>query len=228
MPNRIPNPMPNPIIDLHTHTLLSDGALLTSELTQRALTAGYQGIAITDHVDTSNMEDVIEKTLNFTGSLPPGYPIRVVPGVELTHVPPSQIGALAEKARALGARVVLCHGETISEPVAPGTNLAAIEAKVDILAHPGLITLKEAELSATNSVLLEISARKGHCLCNGHVASISKETGAGLVINSDAHGPEDLLGPGSQRRVALGAGLTEEDYEEISKNAVKFIEKISS
>ena len=48
---------------------------------------------------------------------------------------------LAEHARALGAKVVIVHGETIVEPVPRGTNLAAIEAGVDILADALRVTL---------------------------------------------------------------------------------------
>ena len=52
----------------------------------------------------------------------------------------SLIAPLSCRARALGAQIVLVHGETIVEPVPPGTNHQAIEAGVDILAHPGLIS----------------------------------------------------------------------------------------
>jgi hypothetical protein len=58
--------------------------------------------------------------------------LPLIPGVELTSVPPRKIAALAEKARSLGAKWVVVHGETIMEPVAPGTNRAAIEAKADL------------------------------------------------------------------------------------------------
>ncbi len=39
----------------------------------------------------------------------------------------------------LGAEIVVVHGETSVEPVAPGTNNASVElSDVDILAHPVL------------------------------------------------------------------------------------------
>jgi histidinol phosphatase-like PHP family hydrolase len=73
------------------------------------------------------------------------FPLTFIPGVELTHVAPRRIAPLAQRAKELGAGLVLVHGETISEPVRPGTNRAAVECPaVDILAHPGLITLEEA------------------------------------------------------------------------------------
>ena len=52
-------------------------------------------------------------------------------------------GRLDTVHRGLGARIIVVHGETIVEPVRPGTNRKALESDVDILAHPGLITEDE-------------------------------------------------------------------------------------
>jgi len=48
------------MIDLHTHTTFSDGELIPSELVRRAETLGYRAIAITDHVDFTNIEHVLK------------------------------------------------------------------------------------------------------------------------------------------------------------------------
>lgn len=40
------------MIDLHTHTFSSDGALIPSEHLHRFEMLGYEAIAITDHADT--------------------------------------------------------------------------------------------------------------------------------------------------------------------------------
>ena len=45
----------NKRIDLHMHSLFSDGELLPSELARRALKLNHEAIAITDHVDYSNI-----------------------------------------------------------------------------------------------------------------------------------------------------------------------------
>jgi histidinol phosphatase-like PHP family hydrolase len=147
----------------------------------------------------------------------------MIPGIEITHVPPSLIGDMAEKARRLGARLVAVHGESIVEPFIPGTNKAGILASIDVLSHPGLITEEEVRLAKEKNVLLEISARKGHCLGNGHVARLAKKIGAKLVISTDAHAPSDLIDETMARKVALGAGLTEEDYLTAQKNAEAFL-----
>ena len=200
------------MIDLHTHTLFSDGVLLPFELARRAEAAGYKAIAFTDHVDPSNIEHVVTSLVRAASELRGEIGVKVIPGAELTHVPPKLIGKLAERARDLGALVVLVHGETLVEPVAPGTNLAAIEAGVDILAHPGLITPEEAALAAKLGVALEISTRKGHSLTNGHVARVGLEAGATLVINNDAHEPRDLVDEAQARRIFIGAGQDEKAY----------------
>lgn len=216
------------MIDFHTHTLLSDGALLPSELVNRAVAMGYRALALTDHADASNMEMLIGQITRFSASHESESGLSVVPGVELTHIRPALVAKMTEEARRLGARVVVCHGETTVEPVPPGTNMAAIKAGVDILSHPGLVTDQECRLAAKNSVLFEITARKGHCLANGHVARMAGNHGVGLLVNTDAHEPDDLITKQEALKVALGAGLTEADFEEVNENARKLLEKVCS
>ncbi|MCD6137978.1 MAG: histidinol phosphate phosphatase domain-containing protein [Deltaproteobacteria bacterium] len=211
------------MIDLHTHSIFSDGVLVPSELARRAEVLGIKAIGITDHADASNLDFIIPRIVTASERLNSLKRIKIVPGIELTHIPPSQIAALVEQARSLGARVVVVHGETIAEPVIPGTNRAAIAAGANILAHPGLISEEEVVMAAQKGILLEISARKGHCLTNGHVAKLAKKYGAELVLNSDAHEPEDLLTEQLARQIALGAGLSEKDFEQMQKNAESFV-----
>jgi putative hydrolase len=129
------------------------------------------------------------------------------------------------RARSLGAAVVVAHGETLVEPVHPGTNRAAIEARVDILAHPGLITKDEAERAAKNGVCLEITTRKGHSLSNGHVAQMAGQAGARLVIDTDTHEPGDLVTDEFARSVLLGAGLGTERVAEVFRNSKDLAER---
>jgi putative hydrolase len=207
------------MIDLHTHSLFSDGELLPAELTRRAAAAGYRAIAITDHGDFSNLDLIIPRLVRVAADLGRGWGLTVLPGIELTHLPPDAIAAAAVEARRLGAAVIVCHGETIAEPVAPGTNRAALEADIDILSHPGLITLEEAQLAAERGILLEITTRRSHALTNGHVARMALAAGARLVVNNDAHAPGDLVSLEMARKIALGAGLSNEQFEECRLNA---------
>jgi putative hydrolase len=213
------------MIDLHSHSLLSDGELLPSELVRRAAVKGYRYWAVTDHGDESNLDHIIPRIVRAARELSAHWTIQVLPGIELTHVPPETLGALVRRARDLGARLVVVHGETIAEPVPPGTNRAAIEAGVDILAHPGLITAEEAALAARKGVLLEITSRKGHSLTNGHVARTARSAGAGLILNSDSHAPEDIVPQEQRMRIVQGAGLEEAALQEMDQRALTLFER---
>ncbi len=214
------------MIDLHTHSLFSDGELVPSELIRRAEIAGYKAIAITDHGDSSNLDLIIPNIVKVCMEVSNEWDIRAIPGVELTHVPPRMIADLTDRARKLGAGIVVMHGETIVEPVCKGTNLAAIKANVDILAHPGLLSMEEAQLARDKGVCIEISGRKGHSLTNGHIVALSREVDLKLVVNSDAHAPGDLMPLDFARRVALGAGMTEDEFERARKNAGELVAKV--
>lgn len=215
------------MIDLHTHSLFSDGELIPSELVRRAKMTGYRAIAITDHGDGSNVDFIIPRVVRISRQLSSVCDIQVIAGIELTHVPPSQISSLADEARSLGAQVIVVHGETIVEPVAPGTNRAAIEAGVDILAHPGLISEAETLLAAEKGIYLEITTRKGHSLTNGHVLRMARACGASLVLNTDSHGPQDLVTRNMAEKIATGAGMNKAEALAMFANSEKIVNRVS-
>jgi len=196
------------VYDFHTHTSLSDGALSPLELIRRALVKGYHAIALTDHAGTESLDRILQETAEACALARSHWDILAIPGIELTHVPAQAIAEAAKKAKQLGACIVVVHGETIVEPVEKGTNLAALHSPhVDILAHPGLLSLEEAKLAAANGVFLEISARKGHCLTNGHIAGLAHKAGAKLLLSSDAHDEQDLLTEPLADSIVRGSGL---------------------
>jgi putative hydrolase len=215
------------MIDLHTHTLYSDGELLPTELWRRAQVLGYRFLGVTDHVDASNFEMVFNRLQAAAQSLNGGAPPYLIPGLEFTHLPPALIGPLAAAARALGVPLIVVHGESLAEPVAPGTNRAALEADINILAHPGLITKEEAALAKERGIFLEISARKGHSLANGHVAKTARETGASLILDTDAHSPGDLITRQQAERILMGAGLSAAETQTIFTNAESLARRLA-
>ena len=213
------------MIDLHTHSIFSDGELVPAETAQRAFAAGYKAIALTDHADYSNIDFIIPRIIKACARISEKGNIKVIPGVELTHVDPSDIASLAAEAGKLGAKIIIVHGETLTEPVPPGTNRAAISAGVDILAHPGLITAEDARLAAEKGVFLEITTRRGHSYSNGHVAQMARQSRAQLVLNNDAHAPGDFVGRQMAANIARGAGLSEEEIVMMFKNSQKIVER---
>ena len=239
--------------DFHTHTVFSDGGMIPAGLMQRAIARGCLGLAITDHVDSSNLEWAFGNLLKFvnelgqewhpdvvpggdattaplnmpdSGVLGKDWHLPLIPGVELTSVPPRKIAVLAEKARSLGAKWVVVHGETIMEPVAPGTNRAAIEAKVDLLSHPGLITPEDAARAAELGVYLEITTHKRHSLANGWVAQRARESGTRLLLNTDCHISAEILDASQRRAIAFGAGLTAAEVDQIWQNGREIIARL--
>jgi histidinol phosphatase-like PHP family hydrolase len=211
------------MVDLHTHTFLSDGALGPGELIRRAEIAGYGLMAITDHVDHGTVRSIAEQIRLATDAENRTGRILTIPGVEITHARPEQIGEIAQIARESGALIVLCHGETICEPVMPGTNRAAIEAGVDVLAHPGLIEEDDVKRAAARNVALEITAKHGHSYTNAHVANLARTHGATLVYGSDGHEPAHLRTREYAIRIMKGAGLTEAEAETILKESERLL-----
>ncbi|MHB9131583.1 MAG: histidinol phosphate phosphatase domain-containing protein [Armatimonadota bacterium] len=219
------------LADFHTHSFLSDGELLPAELIRRAQVNGYTILGISDHASASNMEPIITALQREVELFRRHVAaIRVLVGVELTHVPPTSIAELAREAKRMGAEYVNVHGESPVEPVAPGTNAAAARCEdVDILAHPGLLTLEEAMDAAKRGIFIEITSRGGHSLGNGRVVTVGRQAGVKFLINSDSHAPRDLHTAGFVRTVGFGAGLSEEEFLIITEqNPLKLLERVAS
>lgn len=193
--------------DCHSHSFLSDGELGPAELARRAEHRGLSGLAVTDHVDPVTVEDIVGPLADRVEELRTAMEIDLLAGCEITHTPPALIEEVASRARRAGAEIVLVHGETLVEPVPPGTNEVAVKTpNVDVLAHPGFIEEASVRRAARNEVMLEISARKGHALANGHLVNQARGTDAELVVNSDAHAPGDLITTEFAESVVRGSG----------------------
>ena len=213
------------MIDLHTHTILSDGALIPAELVRQAEIRGYQAIALTDHVDSGNMETILRQLIKVSEDLNRQGKVKVLPGVEITHMPPPLIPQMAKEARKLGAKIIVVHGESPVEPVRPETNLFALQSDIDILAHPGMISEEEVKLAQKKGIYLELSTRKGHCLTNGRLMVLARKHQAGLVINTDAHTGSELFSHDLLMSVGLGAGLTEKEFKQTLQNSAGIVKK---
>ncbi len=191
----------------------------------RFLAAGYKVIAITDHVDRSNIKSTIKSLLEFTKHWPKNIGIKVLTGVELTHLPPAQFKPLAAYARKHGIQIIIAHGQTPVEPVIKSTNRAALNADIDILAHPGLITDEDVLLAKKRGIFLEITTRHGHCTTNAHVIKKALKYGAKLILNTDSHAPEDIISPQEMIRLARKEGLTLSQIDRIYKDVTVFLKR---
>ncbi|MDD5111332.1 MAG: histidinol phosphate phosphatase domain-containing protein [Candidatus Altiarchaeota archaeon] len=213
--------------EFHAHTFYSDGVLCPMELVRRAFVLGDGALAITDHVDFTNIEHVLRQQRALKGNV--SWDIEVFCGVELTHIPVDRIAGLAAKARRLGADIVILHGESPVEPVEAGTNREGVScADVDILAHPGNgLTAEDAAIARENGVFLELTSRKGHSKGNRNVARVASRAKAMLVVDTDAHEPGDLITQEQALDVALKAGLSRADAIRVVKgNSWELLERL--
>ncbi|SVD03124.1 uncharacterized protein METZ01_LOCUS355978, partial [marine metagenome] len=64
-------------IDLHLHTLASDGRLTPTELIQLVVQQGLQTISITDHDSTEGLAEAYEAAKEFPH-------LRIIPGIEMS------------------------------------------------------------------------------------------------------------------------------------------------
>lgn len=200
-------PAPTIRFDFHSHSYLSDGDDSPTGMWHTASKLDHRALALTDHVSLEDPTPLLRR-LHEEAAAWEDSQFRPLVGVELTFLPPRRIAEAARRARAAGAQIVIVHGETLAEPVRAGTNRAALESGlVDVLAHPGLLTSRDAALAKENSVILEISARAGHSLANGHVVRTALAAGAKLIVDSDAHSPDQLVPPARAYQIALGAGV---------------------
>ena len=81
------------------------------------------------------------------------------------------------------------------------------------------------ELAARNGICLEISARKGHSLSNGHVAKTAQKYGAQLILNSDTHSPGDLIALDKAKMIAQGSGLSSDEFGRMLEASSRLVKK---
>ena len=209
--------------DFHTHTVLTDGELLPVESIRRAKVLGYKAIALTEHLGAEDPAPLIQRLDLECEMGSEGFGVLALSGVEITHVPPRFISRVADRARKAGARIILVHGETLAEPVARGTNRAALNSDIDILAHPGLLSATEARLAADRGIFLEVTSRHGHAHTNGRVVSVGRAAGASFLINSDSHAPRDMMDEGTASRIGEGAGLSKLECRTVLKHNTRVL-----
>lgn len=101
-----------PVVDLHTHSLCSDGALSPADLVARAHAAGVQVLALTDHDSVAGVPEAAQAASELGMQLLPGlelstlwkgFSIHIVGlGVDINH--PGLVSGLARQADARGER----------------------------------------------------------------------------------------------------------------------------
>lgn len=196
------------MFDFHIHVNCSGGrdGLLPSEAMRLAKCAGFRAVGLIVRADPSTLPILLPtlKTLVKTCSL--YADIEAFAGVELVHVPPALLPDAVGQAREQGAALILAHGESIPrqlvDVVETGTNLAAINAGVDILAHPGLITVEDAQLAAEKGVLLELNTAPGTVSPTGISSAWPSASAANCCSTLTLPAPPTSNPPRSRRHCA--------------------------
>ena len=75
--------------------------MLPSEIARRAQVLNHSAVAITDHVDASNIE-CVGKVINAVKDIKDNWDIEIIPGAEITHAPAEIIDKLAHQAKKFG------------------------------------------------------------------------------------------------------------------------------
>ncbi|PCN49423.1 phosphatase [Curtobacterium sp. 'Ferrero'] len=96
--------MPDPFIDLHTHSSVSDGTERPAELLHAAADAGLDGVALTDHDTTAGWDEAIAAARELPLTLLPGLELSTRVGYRSVHVlgylvDPTDAALVAETAR---------------------------------------------------------------------------------------------------------------------------------
>ncbi len=216
------------MFDFHIH-VAACGDLLPGEAMRLARNVGFKAVGLVVRADQATLSLLLPPLLLMVRDCSLYAGLDAFAGVELVQVPPALFPTAVTQARDLGAELVLGHGESVpflpAASVERGTNLAAIEAGVDILAHPGLITEEDAIRAAELGVLLELSLAAPHSLANGHVAAMAARHGCGLVTGSGARTPEHFTRSESMRilyrTAAIGAGTPPELPETCAHHLVQ-------
>ncbi|MCS6576033.1 PHP domain-containing protein [Curtobacterium flaccumfaciens pv. flaccumfaciens] len=106
--------MPDPFIDLHAHSSVSDGTERPAELVRAAAAAGLDAVALTDHDTTAGWVDATTAALELPLTLLPGLELSTRIGYRSVHVlgylvDPEHPGLVEETTRIRDGRLSRAH-----------------------------------------------------------------------------------------------------------------------
>lgn len=201
--------------DLHMHSTWSDGRASIAAMADAARQRGLRAIAITDHsaylgvtsgVDVQRLQEQAAEIAQINADYRArGIDFVILHGVEVDITPDGEL-ALPDQALAALDIVVASLHVSLRQPREQITErlLRAIaNPHVDVIAHPtgrilerreGADLDMEAVLQAAvaNGKLLEVNSGPDRLDLDAQHVRRALELGATIVVNSDAHQPQDL------------------------------------
>src|SRR5918999_4853887 len=206
------------MIDLHTHTTVSDGGDSPRALAKAAAMANLSVVAVTDHDNDSGCTEAVEEEAGGRGSQI-GRPHFAAVLVRHGAVPDYQ--SAFDTYLAKGAKAYI--GRKLFKP-AEATKLMLSAGVVPVLAHPHTLQLEPPELESfvdelTDAGLKGIEGYHGDLPIDDQEPYRALGRSRGLVVSggSDYHGhmrPDRAL-PGGQHGVAVPDGVND-DLRDVS------------
>jgi hypothetical protein len=179
-------------VDLHTHTLRSDGTLQPRDLVEQAVAVGVRLLAITDH---DNLAAYRELTASGGPPLPDG--LDLIPGVEINCLTGSQPGIWEGELHLLGFGIQ--PDDAAFEDVLRTQRLGRrirFDRTLEILRRAGMSVDAAAErldLSATESLGRPTVARL--LMASGHATSVDDAFKRWLGRGCPAYVAREGIGP---------------------------------
>jgi len=195
--------------DIHTHTNWSDGGNTIAEMVEGATAFGHDYLAVTDHATGPGMvggvgvsDEKLREQIPEVESVAAEADIDVFTGVEANIAADGSISVDDDLLADLDVVVASPHAALDGD----GTDrlvAAAEHPDVNVIGHPtgrylnrreGLDVDVErlAEVAAENDTALEINANPARLDLGGGAVKQAIEAGATIVINTDAHSPDNF------------------------------------
>lgn len=201
--------------DLHMHSTWSDGRADIRTMAEAARARGYSCIAMTDHsayiglthgLDTDRLRAQRQEIAALNAAYAAqGVPFRILCGVEVDMTPEGHLALPDDVLAELDIVVASAHVQLRQSPEAATERLlrAVRNPHVDIIGHPvgRMLGSREgapididalARAAAEHGVLLEVNSGPTRLDLEGPAVRRALELGATIVINSDAHHPDNL------------------------------------
>lgn len=201
--------------DLHMHSTWSDGRADIRTMAEAARARGYSCIAMTDHsayiglthgLDADRLRAQRQEIAALNAAYAAqGVPFRILCGVEVDMTPEGHLALPDDVLAELDIVVASAHVQLRQSPEAATERLlrAVRNPHVDIIGHPvgRMLGSREgapididalARAAAEHGVLLEVNSGPTRLDLEGPAVRRALELGATIVINSDAHHPDNL------------------------------------
>jgi histidinol phosphatase-like PHP family hydrolase len=188
-------------VDMHIHTIKSDGRDSLHNIVEAAEARGLDLIAITDHGPGHGggiSERQALETKKEAGLLQPGYHVKILVGIEAEILPTGEV--LLDSGDGLDIVLASYHGAPSVEAYYRAVLKAVLDPRVDVLAHhawvPGGFAPAEEyddmliENMAANDVAIEINSK--HALPSWDFLMRCRDAGIKYTIGSDAHRAADV------------------------------------